>query len=301
VTLSVLPPNPTSWDATDGLVLHLKFDGDYQDASGRGNHGTAVGSPAIVSGRVGSALHFNTDKDAAIYNYVTLGKPEDLKFGTDVDFSVAYWVRTPAGQTNGDLPFLCSAVNSYGNAGLTFAPSYNLGGWSYSLNGVAQIYGANASINDGNWHHLLHSFNRKGDGITYLDGVQVDLRAVLTVGNVDTGNTFNVGQDPTGVYPETGLADIDDLGVWRRALTAYDAYAIHHVGKTYGASFDPAPVDIQMAVRKVGDAVEVSWNGTGILESADTVLGSWNPITNATSPYTIATPTGAGKYYRVRK
>src|SRR6185369_487127 len=34
---------------TSNLVVHLKFDNNYNDFSGRGNNASAVGSPAFVS------------------------------------------------------------------------------------------------------------------------------------------------------------------------------------------------------------------------------------------------------------
>ena len=132
-TLAVISPNPPFVNITNDLVLHLKFDGNYDDSSGRGNNGTAAGAPTIVPGRLGNAVFLSTDTTASEYNYVTLGKPADLNFSTNVDFSVAYWVKFNPGQTNGDLPFLCSAINSYGDLGFTFAPSYNAGGWSVQL------------------------------------------------------------------------------------------------------------------------------------------------------------------------
>jgi len=77
-------------------------------------------------------------------------------------------VRMPQGALPGDLPILCSATNAYGSPGLTFAPSYERGGWSFSLNGIAQVYGPDGSINDGKWHHLVHAVNRKGNVITLI-------------------------------------------------------------------------------------------------------------------------------------
>ncbi|HRZ38252.1 MAG TPA: LamG domain-containing protein, partial [Candidatus Paceibacterota bacterium] len=299
-TLTVLPPEPASWNATDGLVLHMKFDGDTKDASGRNNDGTSVGAPAMVAGLIGQALHYNTDTDTSTYNYVQLGAPADLRFGTDVDFSVAYWVRMPQGALPGDLPVLCSATNSYGNPGLTFAPSYELGGWSFSLNGIAQVYGPDGSINDGNWHHLVHAVNRKGNVVTYLNGVQVDTRSASTLGSVDTtGGVFNIGQDPTGEYAETGEADVDDLGVWRRTLTAYDAYAIHYVGRTHGSSFDSA-TGATLAIGIVEGKPQISWEGSGTVEQADSLLGPWTSVPGATSPYMVE-PVGTGKFFRVKR
>lgn len=298
-TLTVLAPEPTSWNATKDLVLHMKFDGDTKDSSGRNNNGTSVGAPTMVAGLLGQALHFNTDTDTSTYNYVTLGAPADLRFGTDVDFSVAYWARMPAGALPGDLPFLCSATNSYGNHGLAFAPSYETGGWSFSLNGIAQVYGAAGSINTGNWHHLVHAVNRKGNVVTYLDGVQVDSRSASTLGNVDTtSGVFNIGQDPSGAYAETGEADIDDLGIWRRTLTAYDAYAIHYVGRNRGASFDSATA-ATLAIETGTTGLKISWDSGGTMEQADSVLGPWTTVPGATSPYTVE-PAGTGKFFRVK-
>ena len=58
--LTVVAP-PTFANLTNELVLHLKFDGDYLDSSGRANHAAPVNSPSFVGGRLGQAFHFNTD------------------------------------------------------------------------------------------------------------------------------------------------------------------------------------------------------------------------------------------------
>jgi len=296
-SLAMLPPNPPFVNVTNGLVLHLKFDGDYSDSSGRGNNGTAVGAPTLVPGRLGSALFYSTSNSIPSVNYVTLGKPADLNLGASTDFSVAYWVKQDAGQTNGDLPFLCSAPGSYGNAGLTFAPSYKQGGWSYSLNGAVQVYGGPTSINDGNWHHLLHTFKRTGDAITYLDGIRVDTRPCAGAGNLDTGNTVNIGQDPTGAYAEDGSATLDDLAVWHRSLTEYEAYAIYYAATTSNTSFD-VPGTVKLNVGTSGGKIVLSWAPGATLLQADDLSGPWTPA-GAYAPYYEVTPSSAKKFYRL--
>jgi len=302
--LSVLPP-PAFALVTNDLVLHLKFDNDYLDVSSRGNHGVGVGAPLFVAGKIGAnALHYSTDTTNAQYNYVTLGTPPDLQFSSNVSFSVSYWVRFTG--TPGDLPFLCNAVNSYGNFGFTFAPSYNAGGWSWSLgnsSGYVGVYGAANSINDGNWHHLVHTFDRASavaTAVTYLDGVQVDARSATAAGNIDTDppSTVNIGQDPTGAYQESGAADIDDLGIWRRVLTSYDALSIYTAGQQSGASFD-ATAPIQLVVQRNGNDVELIWQA-GTLQSADTVNGIYAPVPGASAPYYKVPATAPMKFYRIK-
>jgi hypothetical protein len=229
--LTVLPV-PTAVDLSAGLVLHLKFDGDFLDYSGRGNHGTNVGATTFVTdGKTGSqAAHFTTDVASSLYNYVTLGLRPDLAFSSNVNFSVAYWVRLPAGQQPGDVPFLGNAVGAGNSPGYFFGPTYTTGGWRWTLENVDASYdlacpGAANSINDGNWHHVASTFNRTGNGITYLDGLEVSSVAIASVGDLDTHQPTVVGQDPTGTYVETATFDLNDLGVWRRVLTPLEAAA----------------------------------------------------------------------------
>ncbi len=274
--LTVLAP-PTNQPSITGLVLHLPFDNNLTDATGRGNNGTAiqvtatssnVSSPTFVSGMIGSALHYSSD--FGVYpccsttnaNYVTLGVRPDLQFGSNTNFSVAYWIRLPASYAGGDLPFFTDAINSTFNGGFCFAPTYGNqgtqtggsanGGWAFSLfdgatgaNGIG-VYGDAGSINDGNWHHLVHTIDRINGMVTYLDGVVAHYvvaggTSVAAAGNIDTGWPATIGQDPTGHYQESGSADIDDLGVWHRALSALEAGSIYMAGVSNHLSFTGPP------------------------------------------------------------
>jgi hypothetical protein len=272
-TLTVLSP-PTNAPDISGLVLHLPFDNNLTDATGRGNNGTAihltagssnVSSATFVSGMLGSGLHYASDftgGSTTNTSYVTLGVRPDLQFGSSVNFSVAYWIRLPAGFAGGDLPFFSDAVNSTFNGGFVFAPTYGSqgtqgngsvnGGWAVSVlnaanpaNGFA-AYGDANSINDGAWHHLVHTFDRaNGVAVTYLDGNAANFTpeagSIATAGNIDTGRAATIGQDPTGQYQENGSADIDDLGVWRKSLSALEAASIYMAGVSNHLSFTGSP------------------------------------------------------------
>jgi hypothetical protein len=159
------------------------------------------------------------------------------------------------------------------------------------------VLGAADSINDGNWHSLVHTFDRTGNGITYLDGAQVDSTSIANVGDIDTGGPVVIGQDPTGLYPEPGSADLDDLGVWRRVLTQSEAQAIYYAGKN-GNSFDTyGPVKIILT--PVGNKLVLSWQA-GTLLQADTLNGPWSPVPSAPAPNYTVTPGPGSKFYRVQ-
>src|SRR5207249_11753463 len=106
---------------------------------------------------------------STLFPYTTL-------FRSNGDAIAAQW---------GDLPFFTSAVGSTFSPGLVFAWTYGkapenyFGGWALSIfdqagNGVGGR-GAEGSIDDGNWHHLVHVFDRNAGNVNYLDGVAVKL------------------------------------------------------------------------------------------------------------------------------
>jgi hypothetical protein len=320
--LTVLWP-PTSPPAIPGLVLHLPFDDNLEDVTGRGNNGTAVGSPTFVpDGVLGHALHYATSTSNNVSgnpvieaDYVTLGIRPDLQFGSNISFTVSYWVRLPPNYIGGDLPFLTDATNSTMNPGFAFAPSYGQtaltgnadawpGGWAMTIFdanyfGVG-VYGDVGSINDGNWHHLVHVVDRSLGAVTYLDGVRAhdsiqQGRSAAAAGNIDTGAPANIGQDPTGQYPEPGSADIDDLGVWHRALSPLEAASIYMAGLSNQLS--PVPAPIFLTEQRSSNQIILSWPA-GMLQSADSVTGPYTDMTPV-SPLSVP-PSAAKRFFRVR-
>ena len=309
VKVTVLPV-PTSTVGTPGLVAHYGFENNLRDATGRGNDGSPVGAISYVDGKIGAhALHYSTaivDETNIVSSYVTLGVRPDLQFGT-ASFSVAFWVRLPANYADNDLPFISNAEGSANTPGYTFAPSYSttvVGGWGWSLFGVTgggiNVYGDVGTINDGGWHHLLFSFDRSASGNTYLDGKLVDSRSVTVVGNLDTGKATNIGQDPTGKYGEPGSADLDDIGVWNRALTPLEAAGIYLAASVNGVSFENKTTSGPIAIALTTDGkVQLSWPAGGTLQAADNVAGPYSDVSGAGNPH-VTTPTGSAKFYRAK-
>jgi len=315
-SLLVLPP-PTFANVTNHLLLHLKFDGNYKDSAGQGYNGTNVGAPTFVPGKIGSqALHYSTmtstnadgtQNAVTNANYVSLGTNTVLsdlgaRWTNGSGFSVSFWTRLPAGYLGGDLPFLGSATNSDNSFGFTFSPSYDLGGWEWCLNDGTNnidINGPNNAINDGNWHHLLVTFDHAAAlGITYLDGLQVHADSLAGLGNFDSGGSISIGQDPTGLYPEAGSADIDDLAVWQDVLTPFDVCLIYGAGANAGASFDTVGQP-KLGIARSGNDVLFIWQGGALLQ-ATSFGGPWTPVPGATAPTATITPGPANTFYRVQ-
>ena len=317
VTVLPIPTSAGDLNLTNGLVLHLPLAADYNDISGHNNNGTAVGSPTLTTGSGSGAIVGNgyltySSTVGGPYNYVTLDKPSDLVFGATGTFSVAFWVRQSGYFTN--LPFFGNAVGSTARSSQGFAlapgldPSFGTpnGSWAWGMSDGAGNFGAvgNANdISDGNWHHLVFVFDRSSTASTYLDGVLQDARNDSFFGSVDSGQVFNIGQDPTGSFPATAGADMDDLGVWRRALTPVEISGMYLAAKNNNVSFAlaaPKAYNVTGASTCSGGSVTVVLSGsdTGVnyqlYLNGSTAVGS--PIPGTGSALTFAVQTAIGTY-----
>lgn len=323
-TLAVLP-RPLFANLTNGLVLHLKFDDSYADTSGRANNGAAVGAPTFVAGKIGSkAVRVDSEADTTAdpivvtrANYVTLGTPTDLQFGAEVDFTVAFWMKVLAGKIHTEFPVLCNSVGGTFSPGLYIGTDWNSsspgqgGGAAWWISSPGRHVATTTSlggpyrINDGDWHHMVVSFDRTGFAVTYLDGVPIDSTSIVGSDDMDQpGQAFNIGQDSTGSYPWFGIggplaeAIIDDMGIWRRALSRTEAQSIYIVGQNYGRSFDTyGPV--MLSVQSAGAEIELIWQA-GTLEAADEINGTYLPVPEAAAPFLKVMPNATRKFYRVR-
>ena len=234
VTSVVARVNVVSADLTnitDQLVAHFPFEQSYNDVSGRGNSGTPTGSPGWTeTGKCGgAALHFSTAQDASSISFVTLGAPDDFTFGTTNDFSISFWLRYT--HPTGEFPLIANKDwGSASNQGWGIAAGAD-GGLRWNLAGppgAAQSYnGSPGTLTNGIWHHIAITFQRTGNATTYLDGAVVNVKSLAPVANdvtTPSALALNIGQDGTGTYTGGGTsgidAGLDDLGIWRRALTA---------------------------------------------------------------------------------
>lgn len=300
--VTVAPPIPFA-NATNDLVLHLDFEGNYLDSSGKANHGNPIGSPGLVQGRIGElALNYSTQPGSGTYNYVSLGRPSELLVASNKNFSVSYWIKLSANALDGDVPVLANSQNSLGGHGLTIGPSFHSGSWAWSLSdGLtgADSQGPPGAINDGQWHHLLHVFNRtEQTATTYLDGVSANVTSLDGVGDTDTGGGFNVGQTSGGDYAQDSDVGLDDLGFWRRALAPEEVRAIYSAGANYRNTFDTyGPVELQ--ILRSGARVLLVWP-SGVLLQSDSPNGPWTPVPGASAPNHWVSPEVGTRFFRIQ-
>jgi autotransporter-associated beta strand protein len=319
VAVLPIPSSGADLNLTNGLVLHLPFDGDYKDISGRGNNGTSVGAPTFVTDGIigGKALHYFTDTTLASTNYVTLGVPADLQFGSSTDFTVSYWVRQPVGSTFTNLPFFATMPVG-GATGWMFSPyatATTWGGWYEALGTMTSpsIYTSfpdSGLINDFTWHHLVHSAQRSANVTTYLDGVQVDSQAIGFLGSLSSTTAANIGQDSSGAYAVSAAADIDDVAVWNRTVSPFEVSGMYLGGKVNHLSV-AQPVAPPLTATTITSVTATNLSYTGGSGTHFVLLGTTNAaasmntwsrlLTNPATPGSFTFPASghAAMFYRV--
>jgi len=316
------------------MVVHLTFDGNFNDSSGRTNNASyAVNgsnpspTPRFAPGIIGEAFEYTTTTNGDI-EYATFGYPADLQFDSTNDFSVSFW----ANYTNqsDDLPFVGNKDwGSSGNEGWVITTQ---SGGNCRVN----ITGATSSdkysetdfptiLKNGQWHNVVVSVQHAPPGqqayvYGYIDGVLRSKHPMTAVGSLDTfalpfsypGDNqatwaVNVGQDGTGFYDDGGSAyDInalmDDLGIWRRPLTAHEAMGIYQAGLA-GKDLTQA-VTASVFASVTGNNIVLTWDGSPNVElqtTSDLSSGSWTTVsgTLGASSATISLNSHPAAYFRL--
>lgn len=235
------------------LWSHLKFNNSLEDSSGNGNSLFDVGSTPFMEGIIGeSALNIQCDYNNWIYNYV--GFNNNLIIGAK-PLTVSFWIKVNSGNIL-NLPILCNTMNGLGDYGFTLglggSPSGDIACTllSYTDNTSADLRTSLDGAFEGQWNNVvcvmipgetLKLFvNGKSPVVMDISNVTI-IEDSSEIGSLDNpSNGFFIGQSVglVGMNPGSSMDIlIDDLGIWRTALTDIEARSIYQAGLN-GWSFD---------------------------------------------------------------
>eukprot|EP00584_Thalassiosira_punctigera_P006714 CAMPEP_0172541554 /NCGR_PEP_ID=MMETSP1067-20121228/12345_1 /TAXON_ID=265564 ORGANISM="Thalassiosira punctigera, Strain Tpunct2005C2" /NCGR_SAMPLE_ID=MMETSP1067 /ASSEMBLY_ACC=CAM_ASM_000444 /LENGTH=1422 /DNA_ID=CAMNT_0013327621 /DNA_START=40 /DNA_END=4309 /DNA_ORIENTATION=+ len=229
---------------SDMMVGYYAFDDDLLDSSGKGHHGlVGGGTSSFTEGVVGKALSLD-----GVDDYISLPNVDDFNFGSS-DFTLTFWYRV-SGDQNGD-PAIITNKNweSEGNVGWLVSSDYGPGSNGDDLSitfsdGISRADGSQALDVEFNAWYFVAVRIKRGEMMSLLKspgGLQEDPIHLVT-GSVDSGLPILIGTSHD--FEAKTKMDIDDLGIWRRALSSEEVDAIFMVGSG-GApliqALDPVP------------------------------------------------------------
>jgi len=266
------------------------FDGNVYDTSGNGNDGTANGTLAYITGKVGTyAAQFN-GANSWVSIPVSIGS---------TNITIAMWINTTdASGLVGDQWYsdhglvdgeVTGTVNDFGTA---------LGGGKFKL-GIGNpdtTLTSSTSINDGTWHHVAGIWN-SGSGLmqVFVDGA-LDSSNIGPKGSRNAvTNNLNIGNGHNGGRYYSGA--LDDVQLYNRILTPAE------IGALAGTAV-PAPPTILSAMGGNGQ-VSLNWTApigaTNYNVKRSTGSGAETFIaSSATTNYTdTGLASGTTYYYKI--
>ena len=206
-----------SYVPTNGLVGWWGFNGNAQDGSGNGNHGTVNG--AILStdryGAINHSFYFDGQNDFIGVNAVPSLLPSNLTISTWIKIPSLYTANNPIGRIIRTRFFGYILYFDSISRSIKFETFNN----SFSPPVICVSSGVN--YNDDLWHHIVVTF----DG--YLNKLMVDGILVASIPSVgpnlyyQSDGLVTIGKDGNNTHPQTAHYQgwIDDIGIWNRALT----------------------------------------------------------------------------------
>ena len=215
LTLFVLPlvaQNIPSYVPKDGLVGYWPFNGNANDESGNGNHGTVNGATLTAdrNGMANSAYSFDGVNDYVNANINSINKATVSLFYNS-SYPISWY---PQLCRIGNIEFICQAGNH---------PAYiknnnvgHLGGYPDRINSLPCLPSFD------NWHHIIFIHDKDlNKRQIWIDGVLCKEGNVSSFLSISTnivyfGNTIN-GRSSDGTAGFKG--QIDDIVIYNRALS----------------------------------------------------------------------------------
>jgi len=230
-----------SYVPTNGLVGWWGFNGNANDESGNGNHGTVNGSTLTTDrfGNQNGAYSFD-----GVNDFIQLPNNPSI---APQNISVSCWFKINSTTTNQTLIRL-----RFSGYSITYNFTFQFG--SIASDKLATNFfitgGANYAqpfsnvVNDNNWHNIVFTF----DGLiysVYIDGNQTFSASNFGSGSLlynNSGNGYAIGRDgDNSNWYFGGL--FDDLGIWNRALTQQEITNLYNAQSPCQVSITSQPVN----------------------------------------------------------
>lgn len=215
------------------LVAEYVFNGNLDDTSGKGHHGTNHGA-TLTTGKYGkpnSAYLFSGS------DYVTVANNVDINFGTNQNFTVSVWAEPAAIQNDmsgtindilrawmGDIQGYPFGI-SYYNSSNTTAPRV-FAGARYDGTVCGHVPEAFSGTVSSQFHHVV--LRKDGTSLSlYVDGGLV--QTVMDNTSCSTTNSSNLYIGCRGNLLRCFTGKIDDLRIYNRVLSSTEITALYNM------------------------------------------------------------------------
>lgn len=215
ITATMFAQVPT-YVPNNGLLGWWPFTGSANDLSGNGNNGTVNGA-TLTTDRFGlsnQAYNFN-----GVSNYIQIDS--SILNNVNLSHSISFWFN--AGYTGHTIDIINDRFGSSYDIKYRFSiDSINQGRltyFNYKSPGTSNQILTPTVINNNQWYNAILTYDQANSkAIIYINGIVVDsLNAVFLQNTNSNPTTIGRLTGPVTHYYFNG--EIDDIGMWNRALT----------------------------------------------------------------------------------
>ncbi len=271
ITNSLFSQNLPSYLPSNGLVAWYPFNGNANDESGNGNHGTVSGASLTEdrNGNLNTAYSFNGSN-----NYITV--PFSSSFNSiQTGLTMSAWVLMSGGTGASTPPRVMELRGAYGNggdAGFVMLAQDNSSisrtfevRWHNNFGNTNISIAPTSNVSSLVWHYLVFTADgNSGVGNFYVDGQLVNNNSSMQFQGLI--NSCNYNNNPLIIGAETNLlgkwgGKLDDIAIYNRALTQEEITALYTATPVNGgegntsANAVPPGIPYQAVVRNANGSV----------------------------------------------
>jgi len=221
----------------DNLTAYWPLDGSLDDVAGTISMANTVDDDLVFagSGSTYGAGKFGTGGYSGNGNgHAEVNDSADLD-ETGERLTVSAWINVTAFDTGWQ-----AAISKGENDNYRIHRSGTSNNMAFYGGNGLDITGA-VNVNDGGWHHVV-GVSDAGNGIKfYINGAEVATRS-NNVNLTDGANKLMIGNNPDQLGRQWN-GQIDDVAIWRRALSAAEVAQIYNAGTSLGDIIDPPALD----------------------------------------------------------
>ncbi len=239
--------DPTDAGSTLGLVAYYPFNGNANDASGNGHHGSLGGDARWSSSGVeGGSVELDGSQD-----HVRVDDADGLDSPATSDFTLSAWVWTGAAARSHPLLY----KHEFGTD--------NDGSWSFGIAGTDKLqfvqfppgddtilYGDSA-VPTGEWTHVAVAYSRTSSILRFYCNGTADGTHSLTLNISNTARPLYIGAEKSAPLDRDFRGHVDEVRIYDRALSPDE------VVQLYERTAYPGMVRIPAGAFEMGDHYNV--------------------------------------------
>jgi hypothetical protein len=275
---SVFGVHSLSAQVTTGLVGYWSFDDSTsRDVTGHGYNGTINGTPQIVKGIKGNAMHFSGSAE-----FVKIANKAGLNFGQHTTMSTSLWInidKSDSDRTQVRTIFGKRIGGSDNSDYLVYTEHGRLyWGTGDASDGSAWMNVSEPSL--GSWHHIATTIRYNPTSGYYFKKLYIDTKLITTDSGTVKADSVNeplcIGYANKGGALTYFYGSVDEVRLYNRELTECDVEALYNFGNVLEGS--------------------VTTSTGAILQNSKLLLVKYNPADTSLTQVGSTTTDNSGHY-----